>query len=826
MIIRTALDDGWTLRIADGGDARSLVPAHVWEALPIPATVPGTVHTDLLAAGLIPDPYLGANEELVQWIGWVDWVYERVLDRVDGGAVLEFDGLDTIATVCVDDCVVLSSANQHRRYSVDVSAHVAHGPTTLSVRFRSAMAYGEAERRRLGDYPSQYPGPFNYLRKSACNFGWDWGPSLVTAGIWRPVRLVTGSGARIEEVRPTTEVLGSVGRARFDIRLAGASVQAAQVRARVGEHVVVAPVARGSDRVHLEIEIPDIRLWWPVGLGAPDLYDARVDLLDETAAVVDSWGERLGFRSFRLDTAEDADGSAFRFVVNETDVFVRGVNWIPDDCFLPRVGPDRLAQRLDQAVDANVNLIRVWGGGVYESADFYRACDERGLLVWQDFLFACATYPEDAGLAAEIDAEARDNVARLMPHPSLVLWNGNNENFWGILDWEWDEPLGGKPWGSTYYLQTLPAVVAEVDPARPYWPGSPYAGDPGRHPNDPDHGPSHIWDVWNQRDYLAYADHRPRFAAEFGWQAPPTWATFAQAIGGDPLDPESIPMRAHQKAEDGAAKLARGWAPHLPDPISTDDWLFTTQLIQARAVRFGVEHLRSLRSRCAGTVVWQLNDCWPVVSWAAIDSYGRKKPLWHALRDAYSPRLVTWHEDGGVLAAVVVNDLPHPWRGSLRLRRVAFEGAILAEQTVEFEVAPSDAVRLPADAVLLAAAPREEVLVAEIVDGPPAPRAEHFFAEDRELRLRDDAAVVRVARASDGVIDIEVRASTLVRSLCIFPDRIQPDAECDSALVTLLPGETRRFRVTGVPARRAEELLSAPVLRTVNELVASVATRA
>ena len=260
----------------------------------------------------------------------------------------------------------------------------------------------------------------------------------------------------------------------------------------------------------------------------------------------------------RLVTEPDADGTSFTFVVNGRPIFVKGVNWIPDDAFPHRVDRARYADRLAQAEEAGVNLLRVWGGGIFEADDFYAECDERGLMVWQDFLFACAAYSEEEPLRSEVIAEARDNVTRLMPHPSLVLWNGCNENIWGFADWDWEPRLDGKTWGMGYYTDVLPGIVAELDPGRPYSAGSPWSLSTDHHPNDPAHGTMHIWDVWNQVDYPVYRDYAPRFAAEFGWQGPPTWSTLRRSLSDDPLTPESPGMLVHQKAMEGNRKLTRG----------------------------------------------------------------------------------------------------------------------------------------------------------------------------------------------------------------------------------------------------------------------------
>jgi beta-mannosidase len=800
MTIRTDLSEGWVLGLAE--HAGHLVPERVRDALPIPATVPGTVHTDLLAAGLIPDPYLDRNEDDLHWIGRVAWTYQREIAHEGGPALLLFQGLDTLATVAVNGTVVGRTENMHRRYELPVS--LRPGANLLSVRFDPAWDFGAAERERLGRLPNQYPGPFNYLRKMACNFGWDWGPTLVTAGIWRPVTLVSTAGPRIREVRPAVTVEGRVGVAAFDVHLDAEGETPVEVS--VGG---VTAVGNIRERGTITVRVDDPDLWWPRGMGDQPLYEATV------SAGADRWRERIGFRDVRLDTTPDGDGTPFVIAVNGTPVPVRGANWIPDDCFPPRVTEARLRARIQQATDANVNLLRIWGGGVYESHDFYRICDEQGVLVWQDFLFACAAYPEDERLAAEVDAEARDNVARLMPHPSLVLWNGNNENIWGHADWDWQQQIGDRPWGLGYYLDVLPRAVAETDPTRPYWPGSPYSGSLDIHPNDEAHALTHIWDVWNTADYTTYRDYRPRFVAEFGWQAPPTWSTLTTAVHDDPLTPTSPGVLHHQKATDGNGKLARGLAHHFPAPTGIADWHFATQLNQARAIEVGIGHFRSLRPRCSGAIVWQLNDCWPVTSWAAIDGYGRKKPLWYALRAAYEPRLLTIQPRGDALALIAVNDTATPWQAEVTFQRLSFDGDVLGEYAAQLAATPLGAASIPLPAGLTApGSVKSEVLVARAGDQ----RALWFYAEDRDLAYRAPDLDLAVARDGRDTV-LTVATGTLVRDLCAFPDRIAPAAEVDDCVVTLLPGERRTFRFRGVPVGREQELLTAPVLRCANDLV-------
>ncbi|PGH43085.1 beta-mannosidase [Micromonospora sp. WMMA1996] len=811
----TLLHEGWTLRALPGPQ----VPSEI-AGVEVPATVPGCVHTDLLAAGLIPDPYLDDNENRLTWIGRTDWVYRTTFHHEPGGddrVDLACAGLDTVATVTLNGVEVGHTENQHRSYRFDVRSLLRAGDNTLAVRFDSPYRYAEAHRDRLGDRPNAYPEPFQFIRKTACNFGWDWGPTVVTAGIWRRIALHAWSAARLATVRPLVTVDGGVGRVELHVEVERTRDEPLTVHATVAGVAAEVTVPAGERAALLTLTVDDPALWWPAGYGEQPLHDLDVTLRAADGRDLDTVSRRIGFRSVRLDTTPDAHGTPFTLHVNDVPIFVKGVNWIPDDAFPNRVTRARLAQRFDQALGANVNLLRIWGGGRYESDDFYELADEAGLLVQQDFLFACAAYPEEEPFRTEVEAEAREQVTRLAGHPSLVLWTGNNENIWGWHDWDWQEPLAGRTWGRGYYLELLPTIVGELDPTVPYWPGSPWSGSDDIHPNDPAHGTMHIWDVWNDDDYTKYREYVPRFVAEFGYQAPPAFATLRRSISDEPLAHDSPGMAHHQKAIDGDLKLQRGLDAHLPVPADFDDWHYYTQLNQARAIQLGVEHFRSHRPVCTGTIVWQLNDCWPVTSWAAVDGDGRRKPLWYALRRAYADRLLTVQPRDGGLALVAVNETGRAWTAPATVTRLTLAGEPRAKTSVDLDVPAYSSVVLPLPAEL--ARPdeaRRELLVAEA--GDTAERALWFFAEDRDVEwpAADWDATVEPA---DGGRRVRVTARTVLRDLTLFPDRLDPSAQVDQALVTLLPGESAVFTVRADAPLDADALTRRPVLRCVNDLL-------
>ena len=833
------LHDGWTLRAAAGP-----VPAEIGQAV-VAATVPGTVYTDLLAAALIPDPYLDENERRVSWVGQADWEYSTRFEWAPDGEDrhdLVFEGLDTVATVSLNGAVIASTRNQHRRYRVAVDEHLCEGTNELTVHFASPVKYADAQSLELGYRPHVNSHPYNAIRKSACNFGWDWGLDVATSGIWKPVSLHSWSGARLASVRPTAtvdgRVDGSAGLVTVEVQIERADAAGGPVTiagsiggasfgpvAELGQAATVtgAAAARATGSVTitaaqtaatLSIPVAEVALWWPRGFGEQPLYSLEVTVA--TSQVTDVWATRLGFRTVAVELEPDADGTSFRFVVNGQPIWARGANWIPDDAFLHRVDRARYARRLDQAEFANINLLRVWGGGVFESDDFFDLCDERGILTWQDFLFACAGYSEEEPLRGEVEAEVRDNVERLMPHPSLVLWNGNNENIWGYQEWGWEKRLQGKSWGLGYYLDLLPRLVTELDPSRAYTPGSPWSGDPDIFANAVEHGSVHLWEHWNREDYPGYRDVNPRFVAEFGWQGPASWSTITRAISDDPLTPESPGMLLHQKAIDGNDKLTDGLVAHLPLPDHTEDWHWAMSLTQATAITVGISYWRSLAPKNMGTVVWQLNDCWPVTSWAAVDGDGTAKPLLYALKHVYADRLLTIQPHDGVLVAAVINDSAAAWTETLVLARHGFDGSERASVSIEVDV-PARTTRVVPIPEAVATPTNEagELLAATL----GTERAHWFFAEYRDSELAAAELSTQVTDTLTGCA-VTVTAHTLVRDLTLLVDKVDAAAVVSDMLVTLLPGESVTFEVTSARPLDGAALTSPSVLRTANQLVA------
>ena len=814
----TTISRGWMLTLG-AGPRPDDIPAEV------PATVPGCVHTDLLASGLIPDPYLDSNEATVQWIGETDATYRTRFDLVDEGHEridLVSEGLDTVATLTLNGKEIGRTKNQHRSYRFDVRSTVSNS-NQLEVSFDAPLRAARESEQRIGAKPLVGDAlPYNALRKMASNFGWDWGPTLTTAGIWKPIRLHQWSTARLAAVVPNVTV-DDDGRGCVEL-----SVELE----RTGDHTVtlevelIAPDGTTTQTVEtttatsatmsLSVNEPD--LWWPHGHGEPCLYQLNVRATSE-GRELDSWTHDIGFRNVELRVQPDDYGTSFEFYVNGEFVWIKGANWIPGDCFPSRFGSQDYQAAIQHAVDAGMNMVRAWGGGIYESDDFYDICNREGILVWQDFQFACACYSEAAEMWTEVEAEAREHVARLAPNPSLAVWSGGNENIEGYFRWGFRERMGaGEAWGGGYYHELFPKIIAEIDPGRAYIPSSPWSPNDDSDPTLADHGPVHSWKVWFSVDYLEYRNAIPRFVAEFGFQGPANHATLMPAIHDERPAPDSPDMLNHQKAIDGNLKLERGWVGHLPEPTSFDDWYYTTQLDQAKAISCAVAHYRSYAPRNGGYLVWQLNDCWPAISWAMVDSGGRRKPLWYALRALNAQRVLVLQPREDEVALIVSNDSSEPWQDTVEVSRRTIGGEVLSTQQVVIDVAARSTVTVDLDhAVRTPGDVSRELLVASCLSSSDERRTFWWFAEDREVAwplpsLRTEVHPV------EGGCDVVVTADGLIKDLILSVDRLDPSATVSDQLITILPGESYTFSVGSSADLDPTELTTPPVLMSVNHL--------
>jgi beta-mannosidase len=700
------LHTGWQLREIDPAlsDADHLATQEGW----LPASVPGTVYQDLIAQGRIPDPFLGCNEANVQWVAERDWLYRLDFDFNDADRretmTLAFEGLDTFAQVWLNGERVLVSDNMFVPARVDVTQRLRTGANTLCLRFDSALRRGRELEAQHGRRPL-WNGDASrlYVRKAPYHYGWDWGPTLLTAGPWQPIRL-EAHDLRLAEMDSPVWLSDDLGQARIDVhtRMEG-SFAGARLRLRLrdpdGQLVAESSTAAAAHQT-TSLAVPAPRLWWPAGHGDQPLYTLSCEVLaPDSDQILSHQARRLGLRRLRLlqgPVAGEA-GRSFHFEVNGREIFAGGANWIPDDNLLNRITPARYRERV-----AQMTMLRVWGGGIYESDDFYDACDELGVLVWQDFLFACGLYPAYPAYLASVEAEARAAITRLRHRASLAIWCGNNE------DYMLAESVGAYGPGKdlarfdarTIYEDRLPSLCSQLDPGRPYWPGSPYTSTTeGLLPSqDPSIGDRHSWEVWHQLmlPYAQYAKVGARFVSEFGMQSHPSLALLEASIPAAEQFPGSRTMQWHNKAfspavgADGHRRLAVYAADTLRAPNTLAGEVYATQFVQAEAMRHAFEAFRrgwrepGARA-CGGALVWQLNDCWPVTSWALIDSSGRPKPAWFATRRALAPvacalrRATGTDADAAPWTAWAVSSLPSEQAVLAHWQLHALDGAPLAD---------------------------------------------------------------------------------------------------------------------------------------------------
>jgi beta-mannosidase len=748
-----------------------------------PATVPGSIHTDLIAAGVIGDIRIDGTEAEQEWIRNADSLYSAHIPARSGSGnyELKFDGLDTLATVSINGALKLQSENMHRAFSVDVSDVAASG-FDLSVAFKAPLPEALKRQADMGTYPNPYDMPYNYFRKMACSFGWDWGPITATSGIWKPVWLTRWDEGILDEVGVVSDVVGGVPQLR--IRTVGrgsASVISVRISGHGKEKVFATTV--GSDET---ITCEGFELWHPRGFGDATLYSVEVSLLNSGGELVDQIVKRVGFRTVSLDQSNQGERQMFAICVNGQRVWAKGVNWIPDDPFPHRVTKEQYAQKIHDLYSVEVNAIRVWGGGIYESDDFYDLCDELGIIVWQDFLFACAAYPETPAAFVEVAEEAHQAITRLGSHASLVMWCGGNECIEGFQHWGWQEPLAGKAWGLTFYLDTLPAALAAYDGSRPYIPGSPFS-TLKEDVKDFSSGTNHIWDVWNDTGYQRYEEYSPSFSAEFGYNGPASWRTLTKAIGKSNLDSADSELATHQKAFFGMDKVANGLVREFSKTFTEGPaWYFAAQLVQARAVEVGLKHFRSQYETCSGSVLWQYNDMWPAISWAVLDSASSRKLSWYAMREAYRPQVL--HFSGVERKLILINDTDAPWHDMLNLHLVGKNGEVLEQGSREVVIGPRSQTSYELSDVFKATGVTaiDGYLVAELGEIRTARRI--WDAAVQELCGHN---VTLLERVEGKQVQVLVQAECFIHELSILPELVAIDHVTVSAQrITVLPGES------------------------------------
>ncbi|MGE5494213.1 MAG: beta-mannosidase [Burkholderiales bacterium] len=634
------------------------------------ASVPGSVYSDLIAAGAMDDPYWRDNENAALKLMEHDFVYTKTFtadenllgcDRV----LLRCEGLDTLCAISLNGKHAGDADNMHRTWEFDVRSLLIPGQNSIEIRFFSPTKYiRKAYEVSRADGTSDAMKGFPLLRKSHCMFGWDWGPRLPDAGIWRSISLVGIDAARIGGVYVAQS--HEIGCVILHVSTAVDVVTEAKTDISVE---VTAPDGRtwSAKGAECDIHIDNPLLWWPNGLGGQPLYTVKVTL-SAGGRALDVWERRIGLRTMTMSIKKDEWGESFAHCVNGVEFFAMGADYIPEDCILSRVNKERTRRLLEDAAAANFNVIRVWGGGYYPDDYFYDICDELGLVVWQDFMFACAVYNLTDEFEENIRAEITDNVRRLRHHASLGLWCGNNEMEMFVAMGEWVSSGRQKADYIKMYEYIFPQILKKEDPNTFYWPASPSSGGSFDKPNDPNRGDVHYWEVWHGGlPFTDYRNHKFRYVSEFGFQSFPSIKTIEAFTEPNDRNMFSYVMEKHQRNASANGKILSYLSQMYLYPRDFEILIYASQLLQAQAMQYGVEHWRRNRGRCMGAVIWQLNDCWPVVSWSSIDYFGRWKALHYYMKRFFAPVLISCHEEGVLSQNTNVNAEPFPLKKSAKL---------------------------------------------------------------------------------------------------------------------------------------------------------------
>ncbi len=808
-----SLDDDWEF---------SRAGADKW----LPATVPGTVHQDLIRHNLLPDPFYGTNEEKIQWVENEDWEYKtsfsvsaEQLKR--DGAQLIFEGLDTYADVYLNGALLLKSDNMFVGYTVFVKPMLREGENKLHIYFHSPI------RQTLPQYASNgfnYPADNDhhekhlsvFTRKAPYSYGWDWGIRMVTSGVWRPIKLRFYDVASISDYHvKQLSLKDDVAHLLNDLLIEGISQDSVRAELKVsvrlegnqvtevGKEVLLSP---GTNRVSLPLKILSPKRWMPNGWGSPTLYDFSTQLICD-GKVIATQSRRIGLRTIRVVNEKDQYGESFYFVVNGVPMFAKGANYIPQDPMLPSVTTERYQNLFRDIREANMNMIRVWGGGIYEDERFYDLADENGILIWQDFMFACTPYPSDPDFMRRVNEEADYNIRRLRNHASLAMWCGNNEILEALKYWGLQKKYTSEVYQSMYdgydklFMRLLPDKVKELDSGRFYVHGSPYFANWGR-PESWGTGDSHNWGVWyGQKPFESTDEDIPRFMSEFGFQSFPEMKTIAMFAGPEDYRIDSEVMNAHQKSTIGNSLIRTYMERDYIVPDSFEDFVYVGLVLQGKGIRHGLEAHRRNRPYCMGTLYWQLNDSWPVVSWSSIDYYGNWKALHYEAKRAFSPLLINPIQREDSLHVYLISDrldtLEHV---SMEMQVIDFNGKkkgnAIRIHPLQIQANSSQCVYRTNFTEMLTPDELKRCflrLVLKDRSGRLLAESIHFFSKTKDLLL-PQVKISSKVKLSEGKCELTLSSDKLAKD--VFVEVPFQGARFSDNFFDLLPGERKKITIT------------------------------
>jgi beta-mannosidase len=739
----------------------------------LPAKVPGTVHTDLYNNKIIPNPFFGNNEKDLQWIENETWEYQTSFkiskeELKNQNTILQFEGLDTYAEVFLNNKKILDANNMFRTWKVDVKNNLKVGKNNLKVVFKSAVEIGKAEAQKL---PYTLPEKERiFSRKAQYHFGWDWGPRFVTSGIYRPIKLLFWNNATIENVKYEQEELNEV-IAKLNFNVTVNAQLSGNYDLNINGVQKVFELKKGINVIDFPYEIKNPKLWWTNGLGKANLYPFEISL-SKSKVQLSLKKLNIGLRTIELVHEKDIIGKSFYFKLNGKPVFMKGANYIPPDSFLPSATTSTYKDIVQNAVDANMNMLRVWGGGVYAEDAFYDECDKNGILVWQDFMFACAMYPGDEEFLDNVKNEVIDNVTRLQNHPSIAIWCGNNENDEGWKNWGWQKQFNYSKQDSTQiwndyeklFHQLIPKTLDSLLSKKEnrYWPSSPSIGWGKK--ESLTQGDSHYWGVWwGKEPFEVYKQKVGRFMSEYGFQGMPNLETLEKVIQKEDLNFTSEAFKNHQKHPIGFETINEYMTRDFPVPKSLEKYNYVSQILQAYGMKTAIEAHRLAKPYCMGSLYWQLNDCWPVTSWSTLDYYGNWKASHYQVKESFAPILLMVSQNDNRLSIIGNNDNLEVQKGTLNAKLIDFSGKELWAASKECELNTEKNVNCMD--IFFAELPKfvkqKTVLQLEFICNNKKTVAYHYFVKPKELQLEKPNIEMKIV----GETLIELKTNTLVKNL-------------------------------------------------------------
>ena len=750
------------------------------------ATVPGNIHSDLLENKLIEHPFIGNNEEKLQWISKTDWDYKTTF-LVDRKTLqkrhieLSFEGLDTYASVFLNDSLILKTNNAFREFQVEVKS-ILKAENELRIVFENTSISEDKEKNSL-----KYTLPEGnriFTRKAQFQYGWDWGPKLNTSGIWRPIKLTAWNDYKIENINIIQNTLtDSIASLIVEIADSNFSKDVLNYEVYINDTLQF----QKPEKPEIPITIKNPKRWWPHNLGEPYLYDIKV-VVRNGKTILDSVLVKKGLRTIDLITEKDSIGESFYFKVNDVPVYAKGANYIPQNSMQNQVTNAHYEKLLNDVVDANMNMLRVWGGGIYENDIFYDLCDEKGILVWQDFMFACAMYPGDQAFLENVQEEATQNVKRLRNHASIALWCGNNENAEGWNRWGWqaDRSEHEKEEIWSYYLKVFDSILPNtVDKLTDtdYWESSPKYGR--GNPKYKFEGDAHDWWIWHDAYPFEHLEENvPRFMSEFGFQSFPSYEAIKYINQSDLIDISANSFQSHQKHSRGFQLIREYMERDFPVPEKAEDYVYMSQLLQAYGITKGIEAQRRAKPYNMGTLYWQLNDCWPVVSWSSIDFFGKWKALHYKAKHSFEDVLVSSKLENNILRTYVINDDFESHSGELSVKILDFEGNPLYQFSKSI-ILESNASQLQHQVNLEAFKLDASKVV--VVSNFNNSQSLYYLVKPKELKLKQGDIEQKITKTDIG-FSIELSSKTLQKDVFLYSDE---KGHFLDNYFDLLPNETK-----------------------------------